>query len=53
MTTFRKPRQEQKLSIKGLTDIPKLPQDYAQVSWTQLETNLKEYENILEPLGFI
>lgn len=42
MTTFRKPRQEQKLSIKGLTDIPKLPQDYAQVSWTQLETNLKE-----------
>ena len=42
MTTFRRPRQEQKLSIKGLTDIPKLPPDYAQNSWAQLETNLKE-----------
>jgi cullin-4 len=42
MTTFRRPRQEQKLIIKGLTEIPKLPQDYAQQSWCQLETNLKE-----------
>ena len=42
MTTFRKPRQEQKLTIKGFSDIPKLPPDYAQSSWTQLESNLKE-----------